>query len=78
MTKREDPFAVLPKVAKHLGHIQITDAPGRGEPESGKIDWAAILKLIAEVNCTGPIGLELSPTGSDTAAALAWIRALAA
>ncbi len=78
VTEREDPFTVLPKVAKHLGHIQIADAPGRGEPGSGKIDWAAILKLIEEVGYTGPIGLELSPADSDTAAALASIRTLAA
>jgi hydroxypyruvate isomerase len=78
VTEREDPFTVLPKVARHLGHIQIADAPGRGEPGSGRMDWAAILKLIADVGYGGPIGLELSPTGTDTAAALVPIRALAA
>ncbi len=78
ITERENPAEVLPRVAQHVGHIQIADAPGRGEPGSGEVDWPAVLKLIESVGYTGPIGLELSPTGTDTAAALTHIRALAA
>jgi hydroxypyruvate isomerase len=77
VTEREDPSAVLPKVAHLLGHIQIADAPGRGEPGSGKIDWSAMLRLIASVGYTGVIGVECSPT-KPTAEALAYIRELAA
>ncbi len=78
ITEREDPTEVLPKVAQHVEHIQIADAPGRGEPGSGKIDWAAMLKLIESVGYTGLLGLECSPTGSDTPATLAYIKQLAA
>lgn len=78
ITEREDPRAVLPAVAHLVGHIQIADAPGRGEPGAGQIDWPAMLKLIESVGYTGPLGLELTPTGPDTAEALAHIRALAA
>ncbi|WP_446653492.1 TIM barrel protein [Blastomonas sp.] len=78
ITEREDPFEVLPRVAHLVGHIQIADAPGRGEPGSGQIDWPAILKLIESVGYTGALGLELTPSTSDTAAALTHIRALAA
>jgi len=78
ITEREDPRAVLPEVAHLVGHIQIADAPGRGEPGAGQIDWSAMLKLIESVGYTGPLGLELTPTGPDTAEALAHIRALAA
>lgn len=78
ITERENPAEVLPKVAHHVGHIQIADAPGRGEPGAGQIDWPAMLALIESVGYTGPLGLELTPTGPDTAAALAHIRALAA
>jgi hydroxypyruvate isomerase len=73
VTEREDPFAVLPAVAHLVGHIQIADAPGRGEPGSGGIDWPAMLGLIKSVGYTGAIGAECSPTG-PTAEALAYIR----
>lgn len=78
ITEREDPRTVLPAVAHLVGHIQIADAPGRGEPGAGQIDWPAMLELIESVGYTGPLGLELTPTGPDTAEALAHIRALAA
>src|SRR4029079_7506239 len=35
----EDPEVVLPEVVDLVGHIQIADAPGRGEPGTGDIDW---------------------------------------
>lgn len=78
ITEREDPTEVLPKVAGHVEHIQIADAPGRGEPGSGRIDWLAMLRLIESVGYTGVLGLECSPTGADTPAALAWFKGLAA
>lgn len=78
ITERENPVEVLPKVAKYVEHIQIADAPGRGQPGSGKIDWKAMLQLIESVGYTGPLGLECSPTENDTAAALAFIRELTA
>lgn len=76
ITERENPAEVLPQVAQYVEHIQIADAPGRGEPGSGAIDWAAMLKLIESVGYKGALGLECSPTGPDTPAALAYIRGL--
>jgi hydroxypyruvate isomerase len=76
ITEREDPAEVLPKVAQHIEHIQIADAPGRGEPGSGQIDWPAMLALIKSVGYTGALGLECSPSGLDTVAALAHFRKL--
>lgn len=78
ITEREDPAVVLPAVIQHVEHIQIADAPGRGEPGSGKIDWPAMLKLIASTGYTGALGLECSPSGADTPAALRAIRELCA
>lgn len=78
ITEREDPFTVLPQVARHVGHIQVADAPGRGEPGSGNADWPALLKLIESVGYKGGIGLECSPTGPDTVAALRYFRDLCA
>lgn len=73
----EDPAMVLPRVAPFLAHVQIADAPGRGEPGSGAIDWPAMLRLVAQSGYAGPIGIECQPTG-DTAIAVALIRELAA
>ena len=78
IVEREDPFAILPQVIGEVGHIQLADAPGRGEPGSGKIDWPAILGLLRQVGYAGPIGVECSPTQPDTGAALAWFRELCA
>lgn len=78
ITEREDPAIVLPRVAHLVEHIQIADAPGRGEPGSGQIDWPAMLALIESVGYAGLLGLECSPTGTDTGQALAHFRALAA
>lgn len=76
ITEREDPFEVLPKVAHLTAHIQIADAPGRGEPGSGGVDWPAMLGLIESVGYKGALGLECSPSGADTAAALGYFRGL--
>ena len=73
----EDPALVLPRVAPWLAHVQIADAPGRGEPGSGAIDWAAMLRLVAQSGYTGAIGLECQPT-KPGGEAFALIQALAA
>ncbi len=78
ITEREDPFTVLPQVAHHVGHIQVADAPGRGEPGSGTADWQALLGLLTKVGYTGLVGAEFTPTGPDTPAALAYLRNLCA
>jgi hydroxypyruvate isomerase len=76
VTERENPAEILPSVIKHVEHIQIADAPGRGEPGSGQIDWPAMLSLISSVGYTGVLGLECSATGAPTAERLALIRSL--
>lgn len=78
ITEGEDPFAVLPAVIGHVEHIQIADAPGRGEPGSGGIDWPAMLGLVRSVGYTGALGIECAPTRTPTAEALAFIRQLCA
>jgi hydroxypyruvate isomerase len=72
----EEPAEILPSVIDMVEHVQIADAPGRGEPGSGAIDWKARLHLLEEVGYRGVIGVECSPTSSSTGEALAYIRAL--
>jgi hydroxypyruvate isomerase len=74
----EDPAQ---QVAQHISlieHVQIADAPGRGQPGSGTVDWPAMLALLHGAGYCGAIGVECSPTISPTADALAYIARLAA
>ncbi len=74
----EDPATVLPPAMHQLVHVQIADAPGRGEPGSGAIDWAAQLALLKALGYRGLIGIECQPTRTPTADALSLIQRLAA
>ena len=78
ITEGEDPAIVVPQVAGLIEHVQIADAPGRGEPGSGGVDWEDRLKLLQSVGYSGAIGIECSPTIAPTAAALRYIRDLCA
>lgn len=69
------------QVAQHIGlieHVQIADAPGRAEPGSGAIDWAAMLGLLRAAGYCGAIGVECHPSMLSTPRALDYIRELAA
>ena len=74
----EDPEVVLPEVVDVVGHVQIADAPGRGEPGSGAIDWLAAFALFDRVGYDGTVGIECYPTVPSTAEALAYVRQVAA
>jgi hydroxypyruvate isomerase len=68
---------LLPTIAEHLdliAHIQIADAPGRGEPGTGEIDYGYLLPKIDELGYTGWVGLEYKPTRA-TVDTLDWLVA---
>jgi hydroxypyruvate isomerase len=46
-----------------IGHFHVADNPGRHEPGTGEMNYAFILKKIAETNYQGYVGLEF--TASD-------------
>ena len=46
------------RVRDRIGHVQIADAPGRGDPGSGSLDWHARLSDLRNSGYAGPIGLE--------------------
>lgn len=56
----------------HIGHIQISDAPGRHEPGTGEINYPNILAAFERLNYQGHIGLEYRPSG-ESDASLAWL-----
>lgn len=73
----EDVAAELANAGPIVKYVQLADAPGRGEPGTGDIDWPARLGDLRASGYDGPIGLELYPT-TESSAALARIRELAA
>ena len=54
------------------GHVQIADAPGRGEPGSGQLDLDRYLTALQHRGYRGWVSLEYKPTTS-TEASLAWL-----
>ncbi|MEU5099229.1 TIM barrel protein [Streptomyces sp. NPDC020996] len=76
ITEGEDPAAELANAAGLVDYVQIADAPGRGEPGSGAIDWAERLSVLRASGYDGPIGLEYFPT-TPSVESLAHIKAVA-
>lgn len=61
-----------------IGHIQLADNPGRGEPGSGEVAWRAVLSAIEHSGYAGWVGLEYFPLDKGprgTEAGLAWLAA---
>jgi hydroxypyruvate isomerase len=73
----EDVAAELSQARDVIRYVQIADAPGRGEPGSGAIDWPARLADLRTCGYDGPIGLEYYPT-TPSAQSVQLIRSLAA
>jgi hydroxypyruvate isomerase len=55
-----------------IGHIQIADAPGRGQPGTGEIRFPYLFETLERQSYGGYVGLEYRPQGS-MAEALAWL-----
>lgn len=64
----EDPIELLEKHKDIFGYIQIADAPGRGEPGTGEVDFKTIFAKIDEIGYPYPVGLEIYPTTESSAA----------
>ncbi|MGV9859725.1 hydroxypyruvate isomerase family protein [Gordonia sp. NPDC003425] len=57
---------VIDRYARRIGHVQIADAPGRGEPGTGALDLAHHLRHLARTSYEGWISLEYRATRRDT------------
>ncbi len=56
-----------------IGHVQIADNPGRHEPGSGEIAWAAVLGELDRLGYSGWVGCEYRPR-TTTEDGLGWLR----
>ena len=58
--------------AAEVAHVQIADAPGRGEPGTGQLDLDGYLTRLGQAGYAGWVGLEYKPT-VPTVDSLAWL-----
>jgi len=58
--------------AAKVAHVQIADAPGRGQPGTGQLDLDGYLTRLEQAGYTGWVGLEYKPT-VPTVDSLAWL-----
>jgi hydroxypyruvate isomerase len=62
----DDVAGALDTYADRIGHVQIADAPGRGEPGTGDLALATYLRQIADNGYDGYISLEYKATRDTT------------
>lgn len=68
-----DPAARLSGLLGRVGHVQIADDPGRHQPGTGEVDFAALFAVLDGGAYEGAVGLEYVPT-PDTAGSLVWLE----
>lgn len=69
---------VVADITRHLaavGHVQVADSPGRGEPGTGTIDFPAFFRALDQAGYAGWVGCEYRPT-APTAETLDWLTRL--
>ena len=62
----DDLDAVIAIHGQEIAHVQIADAPGRGEPGTGELDLPGYLGKLAAAGYAGWVGLEYKPSGAST------------
>ncbi|POA66624.1 hydroxypyruvate isomerase family protein [Pseudomonas sp. GW531-T4] len=72
-----DAAGVLARFYDRTVHVQIADCPGRHEPGTGSMDFAALFAALEQRGYPGWIGCEYRPSGA-TVASLDWIKQISA
>nr|WP_272888676.1 TIM barrel protein [Stutzerimonas stutzeri] len=67
--------ACIERLSGRIGHVQFADCPGRGEPGSGELDFAAALQALQASGYQGWLGAEYRPGDAGTQASLGWLPA---
>lgn len=66
----------LRRLLPRIGHVQIAAVPDRGEPDHGEVDYAHVLRHLADIGYDRPVGAEYRPATS-TEAGLSWLTRFA-
>lgn len=69
-----DALAVWNRYHDLVGHVQIGDTPGRSEPGTGTVDFAALFEAIEGSGYSGWISAEYTPSTKATADSLDWMN----
>ena len=69
----DDLRAVIAAHADRIGHVQIADAPGRGQPGTGGIDVPAVFAALHDHGYSGYAAAEYKPVG-PSADSFGWLR----
>lgn len=69
-----DPADAVQRYAGRIGHVQIADNPGRGEPGTGDLDWTDLFDRLTASGYRGRVGLEYKPSG-PSADSFGWLPA---
>jgi hydroxypyruvate isomerase len=72
----DDVAAAIETYADRVGHVQIADSPGRGEPGTGTLDIDGHLAALAAHGYRGYVALEYKPT-AGTLEGLSWLPSAA-
>jgi hydroxypyruvate isomerase len=73
----EDLLEVADTHADRIAHLQLADAPGRGEPGTGSLPIAAVVDRLWAAGYRGLVAAEYAPVGS-TVDGLAWVEGVRA
>lgn len=57
-----------------VGHVQVADTPGRGEPGTGEINYPFIFDWIDACGYDDWVGAEYKPRSGNTVEGLGWIK----
>jgi hydroxypyruvate isomerase len=60
----DDPAAAIERHGERIGHVQISDCPGRGAPGTGSLAVWDILERLHAGGYDGAVGLEYEPAGA--------------
>jgi hydroxypyruvate isomerase len=72
-TNGDDIDADIERYAGQIAHVQIADAPGRGEPGTGTLDLDRYLGALEAAGYGGWVSLEYKPSTGDTIRSLDWL-----
>lgn len=60
-TMGADPSQAIVAHGPLVGHVQFADAPGRGRPGTGEVDFDAVMDALRHVGYSGYVGFEYDP-----------------